>query len=356
MNTPTRIATTLALLGSMLLPVTGMAKPSLEARVNKAHIVAQKGSNSTPNTRAKFARSGENVTLHAVAEGRQDGKNAFFSSSPFVHIKGRKIKTQKPLDGMDVQWYKVESDSKGTHYDNKNQTNGKSKLKFVNTPWKKGWKVDADVHPTTLIDQFTDIKEGLGVMRYMAVVTYKGKPIATLGAQEIMDAQKGDKVKSRRIIDPNVMKVAYRPNTGSWTDKVFELFNTPYLWGSFSSDVDRQWGSDCADLVVYAARHSGRSKAPYTWSYGLQNFMKLINVVNGRSGEHFTSNGERIPWSEKGVKQGDALIGGRHAMLLYKDNGDGYLGKNDLMIHTLFAEPRIEKIETHTLEEVRRFR
>lgn len=355
MKASTRIASTLALLGSMIIPSVGEAKPSLEARINKAHIVAQQDS-KIPNTRAKFVHSGQNVTLHPVVEGRNKGKKAFFSSAPFVHIKGRKIKTQKPLEGMQVQWYKVESDSNGIFYDNKADFNVPKALKFKNTPWKKGWNVSADVHPTTLSDQFSGISEGLGTMRYMAVVTYKGKRIATIGAEEIMDAQKDNKVKGRRVIDPRVMKVAYRPNTGSWTDRVFELFNTPYIWGSFASDVDKQWGSDCADLVVYAARHSGRSKTPYTWSYGLREFTDLISKVDGKKGEHFTIDGKPIPWGKNGVQLGDALIGGRHAMLLYKDNGDGYLGKSDLMVHTLFAEPRVERIGTHTPEDVRRFR
>ncbi len=355
MRASIRVAATLALLGSMLIPTIGAAKPSLEARVNKAHIVAQKG-NSTPNTRAKFAHSGEKVILHPVVEGRNNGKKAYFSSAPFVHIKGRKIKTQKPLEGMHVQWYKVESDSNGIFYDNKADFNAPKVLRFTNTPWKKGWKVDADVHPTTLKDQFSSLKEGLGVMRYMAVVTYKGKRIATLGAQEIMDAQKVNQVKGRRVIDPKVMKVAYRPNTGSWTDKVFELFNTPYIWGSFPSDVNRQWGSDCADLVVYAARHSGRAKTPYTWSYGLRDHLDLVSKVDGKKGGLFTFNGKPIPWGKDGVQKGDALVGGRHAMLLYADNGDGYLGKNDLMVHTLFAEPTREKIGNHSVEDVRRFK
>ena len=349
-----------------LIPQCGQLDLSRnEFEVQNIYIVSKQTGEETADLKPEFAIRDSEVNLYAVVEVVENGKRVYITEADSIKLHRRipRGRMRKPefVDYLNIEWNKVEADSRGISFDNNNQAGTDVTIPYVNTDWKSGWTVKADVHPTTLNDQFPNSVSGLGTMRYNINIQHNGNMYSTPGADEltIVDGTRGDIIVNRKRIERRLAKVAFRNNENNATDFAFELFNTPYIWGSRSFDVDQQIGSDCADLVVYSHKrdglingHRGR-RQKYTWSEGLRNFTSLVAKPVGVSYNHLVDeNGSKIPWGK--VRQGDVILQPRHAAILYKDNGDGYLGAGDTMIETLFNEPRIVEIRTNI--EVRRWR
>ena len=214
---------------------------------------------------------------------------------------------------MIIECFKVEPFRNSYAYVSK-----RNPIDYTETPWKEGWKVKADVHPTDLQDQFPDLETGLGVMRYKVSIKLNGKRVSSPGKKKLAGGGLSNKVH----------RVSFRPATGQATDYIFELFNTPYIWGSKPFQVDNQIGSDCADLPVYGRRRQG-FKTNYTWSKGLLNNRRLI---------------KKLPFGTS-PKNGDLIYFRRHIAVFYQSASDNSLSMEDKVIHTLYGEPEITKIK-----------
>tara|TARA_Y100000310_G_scaffold159115_1_gene158629 strand:+ start:51595 stop:52686 length:1092 start_codon:yes stop_codon:yes gene_type:complete len=343
-----------ALIAFNLIPHCGVIDRT-PLKIQNVYIVSKQDHEQRADLKPEFAVRDEVVKLYAVVEAINKGRKMYITEADDIKLKGRipgsKIRKPVAKDCITIDWSKVEADSKGEAYDNNNQTGNSVGIPYVNTNWKKGWVVTADVHPTTLDDQFDKSVSGLGTMRYKIDVLHSQVKYSTPGAKEltILESKLGKNIVARKRAEPKLAKVVYRNNEGNPTDFAFELFNTPYIWGSRQFDADQQIGSDCADLVVYARRRDGRvnghrgRKQKYTWSTGLLSYTNSIVNVSSRSGKHFKDkNGNKIPWGK--VKAGDIIYVPGHVGILYKDDGDGYFGRNDFWIDTIFREPRVNTI------------
>ncbi|MBT4650960.1 hypothetical protein HOC13_00365 [Candidatus Woesearchaeota archaeon] len=311
-------------------------------------IVSQTEGEDFADDRPEFAKEGEKVILYAVVKAKdKDGKTVFYTEAPKLKINNKKISPAQiisPKDiGRSLEWFKLEP--AGENYNNKRNDKFKlEKIDYAQTLFTEGWSAQANSHPTILYDAFKHLKTGLGVMRYQLTFTdSQGKEFSTPGIE----------CRSKGGLCDKVHKVAFREDNGNWTDYAFELFNSPYIWGSIGKQVDRQIGVDCADLVVYAKRRhqeetSGKKRQPYTWSYGLEKYTNTIVEFDGADiWGNPLADGKLVKFNET-VQEGDILLFPRHAAILYKDSSikgvEGTLDAYDLAIHTLFNEPEIISI------------
>lgn len=284
----------------------------------EVYIVSQIQDTKIADQKPKYAKLGEQVVLKTVLKAKENGKIVYFTEAENIKIKGRKIPKQlikkwEQACQPKIDWFKVEP----TH-NNYSHVSGRNPIDYAETSFAQGWKAKANVHPTHFQDQFLDSESGLGVMRYKVTLNLNGKELSTLGKNSLLYGG----------ISKKVHKVTFRPNTGSSTDYLFELFNAPYVWGSTPYQVDNQVGVDCADLAVYALRRTGH-KIKYTWSRGLLGDKK-----------HFL----RVPLDSE-AKSGDILYSGRHISVLYRNNSKGIVNREDFVIHTLFHEPNVVKVK-----------
>ncbi len=317
-------------------PAPGQVKANLCARDAAAGIrplgltiVSRKekpGSAAHPRAdqRPKLARLDEAVYLYAVLKARYEGAVVYFTTADRVRLgraslPGHKLKPWPLACQPAIQWHKVEP----TH-NNYSYVKRSNPIAYAETPFARGWRVRADVHPNHLGDQFKKVKSGVGVMRFKATLTLGHRTLATPGREAL----------SNGGISKKVLRVTHRPHSGKITDYAFELFNTPYIWGSMGYQVEGQVGVDCADLMVYALRRSGR-KLKYTWSKGLvADRRRFARITDGK------------------VRVGDILYHGRHVGMLLEENGNGKLDGGDKVVHTLFHEPEVLPVKTFGWPEV----
>jgi hypothetical protein len=355
-----RLVTSLALLCCLHGPVTSLGAvddpssnkgPRLEQIVaessplkiepKQVYLVSQiVGQDDFADQTPKYATVGQEVKLHVVLEAREGEKTVYYTTAPKVKIKGKEISPAQvktwPLNGTQpkIEIVKVQPDPQETSYvypdGNDHSFNH---VQYEEIPFEKGWSTPADVH---FNNQFPQVKRGLGVMHYSVNLKYGNQELSSPGKESIELGGISDKV----------IRVSFRPNTGSWVDYLFELFNTPYIWGSVPKQVDSQVGSDCADLVLYGWRRAGHADLEYTWSDGLRSGKYTHFVVDV---DEWNVNGIKdlkgrdIKFGET-VREGDLLSFFRHVGVLYKDNGNGILDCDDLMIHVLGDFPKIEGI------------
>ena len=130
-------------------------------------------------------------------------------------------------------------------------------------------------------------------------------------------------------LTPAVFKVAVRRDD-SLIGFATELLHTPYIFGSAGPDGRNQSdlliGSDCADFVIYARRRMGK-KASYTSSYELDRQAPEVKKGPARVGDvvHFPSM--------------------RHVAILFEDREPvGVVDANDLILHTCWAPPTVQRI------------
>lgn len=162
---------------------------------------------------------------------------------------------------------------------------------------------------------------GAGTMAFKVRVTLKdGRVLETPGKEAV---KYGGLTKA-------VHRVTLRRDD-SLIGYASELINTPYIFGSAGPDGRNQSdlliGSDCADLIVYARRRMGK-RAEYTSSYALdRQAPPLAPGVPAREGDvvHFPSS--------------------RHVAILFKDNPPkGVVDEGDLILHTCWAPPAVQRI------------
>ncbi|PIN75803.1 hypothetical protein COV17_03600 [Candidatus Woesearchaeota archaeon CG10_big_fil_rev_8_21_14_0_10_36_11] len=279
----------------------------------------------------KYATIDDTVEMYVVLEATRFGQKVYFTDAPCIKLQGKRkadrVMSWPSSKKPDVEWFKVEAEGNSYGYISKRHP-----ILYEETSWRDGWKTSADVHPTSFEDLFLEKPSGIGVMRFKVVARLNGREMASSGSESIKHG----------AISTKVHRVSFRPDTGSWTDYLFELFNTPYIWASTTSQVDSLIGSDCADFATYGWRRYGHEN-PYTWSYGLRNKKHTTRIAQisdtNTRGILLDNGGNPVPYGT--VNEGDVVFFPRHIAVLYEDNGNGVLDCSDLVLHTLFHEPTI---------------
>lgn len=289
-----------------------------------------------------YARKGQDVRLYAVV--RTGTK--FFSDAPSLIIGGKKV-TPDPLPkDAKVTWERIEPVTA-------NMSNTSSgEFRFEAIEYKATaiestahW-ITADVRPTLTVDH----GDGVGTMRYRVIVD----GVASAG----IDAKRG---RGAGGLSDKVMRVTVRRDD-TFLGFLTEMYGQPYIWASAgTSDKAHQSehleGSDCADLMVYAARRAGKHVS-YTWTGGLPLITKLLGGgKRDDKGVYRSADGKPVPFT----KTGDLVLFTRHVGALAEDKGTiGVLDDQDIIIHTLFDSPKEQAIAdtgyADTPVEVRRWR
>lgn len=177
----------------------------------------------------------------------------------------------------------------------------------------------ADITPTKLatVPQLP----GVGTMAFrVEVISKDGVTLTTPG---MTSTKYGG-------LTPDVFRVTLRRDD-SLIGYASELLNTPYIFGSAGPDGRNQSdlliGSDCADLIIYARRRSGK-KATYTSSYEIDRQAPLLKAGKApRAGDlvHFPAS--------------------RHVAILFEDREPvGQVDENDLILHTCWAPPTVQRM------------
>ena len=269
----------------LLLTIILAAKPSLEL-----HGAAGE---AKPRREWVYARQGQAVTLHAMLRGGL---------------------------AKEVRWFKVEPTIGAI--DNTTPSFHFEKVTYAETalPDCEGkLTCAADITPTKLAT--VPALPGVGTMAYrVEVTTEDGAVLTTPG----MTSTKYGGLK------PDVFRVTLRRDD-TLIGYATELLNTPYIFGSAGPDGRNQSdlliGSDCADLIIYARRRSGK-KATYTSSYEIDKQAPLLEAGKPpRAGDlvHFPAS--------------------RHVAILFEDREPvGQVDENDLILHTCWAPPTVQRM------------
>jgi hypothetical protein len=210
--------------------------------------------------------------------------------------------------------------------------------------------IPADVRPTLTPDH----GNGVGTMRFQAVVTQGDRTIASPGP----DARRG---RGSGGLTDAVMRVSIRRDD-TYLGYLTEMYGQPYVWASAgvtdtTHQSERLEGSDCADFIVYGARRSGKNIS-YTWTGGLPGISTLLaSGTRGADGVYRDAKGDPLPFT----KPGDMILFPRHVGALVEDRGTiGVLDDQDIMMHTLFDSPKEQPIAdsgyADKAVELRRFR
>ncbi|MFT3699165.1 MAG: hypothetical protein QM831_38820 [Kofleriaceae bacterium] len=299
--------------------------------------------------RPAYARRDQHVMLHALVEVG----HAWFGDVTSVELAGKKVSVS-PLakaPPFSIAWKRIEpasvnlsnTDDTGFHF---------TPVDYQTTDIKDAHEtiLAPDVRPTLTPDH----GNGVGTMRYQAIVTAGDHTIASAGTE----ARRG---KGSGGLTDAVMRVSIRRDD-TYLGYLTEMYGQPYIWASAgitdaTHEAERLEGSDCADFIVYGARRSGK-KLAYTWTGGLPGITKLLATGNrGEDGIYRDAKGKPIPFT--GV--GDVILFPRHVGALVEDRGTiGVLDDQDIMMHTLFDSPKEQPIAdsgyADKLVELRRFR
>jgi cell wall-associated NlpC family hydrolase len=240
-----------------------------------------------------YAKKGEAVTLHAVLKG---------------------------AEATAVHWFKIEPTVGAI--DNTTPSFHFEPVSYVETalPECEGkLTCPADITPTKLAK--VEALPGVGTMAFRVETTCKDG--STLSTPGMTSTKYGG-------LTHEVYRVAVRRDD-SLIGFATELINTPYIFGSAGPDGRNQSdlliGSDCADLIVYARRRSGK-KATYTSSYDIDRQAPLLK-------------------EGKTPRPGDLVHfpGSRHVAILFEDREPiGVVDENDLILHTCWAPPTVQRM------------
>jgi len=314
--------------------------PASCPQITSVSIVSRIGEEGTADEKRKFARAGRTVTLFAVVKTGEGEERKSYTLAPLRRRKRTVDPAQWPAAcPVKVSWQKVEA--KVESYNNAYSA-PPANISYAETDWKEGWSVAADVHPTLMHDDFSDVSHGLGTMRY--------KLLVQAGDQSV--SSKGLECREGGAVCRAVHTVAYRKDD-SYLGYLHELFNLPYIYGSKrikgGHQSDLLVGSDCADFAVYGKRRQrGRKKFGYTYTGGLYKLSKKrFRVALDSENCYVDKKGKRLEFgNRKRVRPGDLInFDAGHVGVLVEDDGDGYLDTGDLIMHTLFREPEIVSIE-----------
>lgn len=246
-----------------------------------------------PKRQWVYGKQGQVVTLHAVLHG---------------------------AEAKEVRWFKIEPTIGAI--DNTTPSFHFEPVTYVETalPACEGkLTCPADVTPTKLPK--VDALPGCGTMAFrVEAVSKEGAALSTPG---MTNTKYGG-------LTQDVYRVTLRRDD-TLIGYATELLNTPYIFGSAGPDGRNQSdlliGSDCADLIVYARRRSGK-KAEYTSSYSIDRQAPLL--AEG-----------------KPPRAGDLVHfpGSRHVAILFEDREPvGVVDENDLILHTCWAPPTVQRM------------
>ena len=221
-------------------------------------------------------------------------------------------------DAHDFRWYRVEPITPSVD-------NTQPSFHFANIDFEET-EIDAcrgksscpaEVTPT----KFAPVPQlaGAGTMAFKVTAIAKdGATISTPGRESMKWGG----------LTTEVFRVTFRRDD-TLIGYASELLNTPYIFGSAGPDgrnqTDLLIGSDCADLAVYARRRAG-FKAEYTSSYGIDQQAREVKGP-AREGDvlHFPSM--------------------RHVAILFEDREPkGVVTEDDLILHTCWAPPTVQRI------------
>lgn len=321
--------------------------PAVTGAVTKVHVVASVG-DAIASDQPAYARKDQPVTLHVVIEvGKQ-----MFSDLSEVKLGKRTIHPAPIANAPATQiaWNRIEpaeanysnTDGGGFHF---------TAIEYRATPLADHTAaITADVRPTLTVDH----GDGVGTMRFQAVVTQGANTIASAGPEATRGRGSGG-------LSDAVMRVSIRRDD-TYLGYLTEMYGQPYIWASAgltdsTHESERLEGPDCADFIVYGARRTG-NKLAYTWTGGLPGITKLLaGGTRGDDGIYRDAKGKPVPFTQPG----DLILFPRHVGALVEDRGTiGVLDDQDIMMHTLFDSPKEVRIAdsgyAETVVELRRFR
>ncbi|GMV42914.1 MAG: hypothetical protein AMXMBFR64_46300 [Myxococcales bacterium] len=343
--------TTLPLLAVLAaLPAEVRAAP--EPRLTGVHVVARLADEGVATTSPVVARASRKAILSVVAVVTEGGRERIYGDVP-VRLPGRRgVITPEPWPSLPVRirWWRIEPDTVGQSFDNTAPSYHYDPIPYAETAIlgaQQQWSLVADPRPTLLPS--TD--EWIGTMRYKAEVTALGATLATPGAE-------------RRTLggpDPAVLRVSYEGERGhAYVNALLAHFHQPYIWGSMGPSDRRHQaelfiGADCADLLTAAYRRWSGKDVAYGWSASFLPggaYAKKHGRVVARKASRAPdgvirdAGGQPVTVGPGETAQiGDVVVLPRHVGVLSEDRAPlGVLDDNDLIIHTLFAEPREEPL------------
>ena len=259
------------------------------------------------------------------------------------------------LGHCSIKWYKVE-EANGDHYSNTYPSWHWEKIPYKETEvieWRNRLIVTADVTPTVFDPMYCN-GNVVGTMRFKAVININGETYSTPGKES---TYKGS-------ISQDVHRISLKGHTNNEViNYALTMCNLPYIWGS-ESFTGSKWdkhqaelyiGADCADFVVAAYQMAGKG-LPYDSIKDLS-YTKIIAIqCSEENGNYLDEQNSTIPIGEEGINIGDIVYWGEvHVGLFYADksdpqgeysgDADGIFNQWDMVLHTLFAEPKIESIQ-----------
>jgi len=127
------------------------------------------------------------------------------------------------------------------------------------------------------------------------------------------------------IVDDNIIQIIVREND-CYTGYLTELISLPFVIPpknmiGFGHQTDLHIGTDCAELAIYGIRRMGY-KVPYCGPRGITDYLDKSDELVSGTILHF----------------------GFQVSVLYKENGNGKLDADDLLIHAYKDKVAIEKV------------
>ena len=264
------------------------------------------------------------------------------------------IPSLKALGNVSIKWYKIE-EANGDDYNNPDPSWHWEDIPYKETEvveWRNKFIVNADVTPTVFEPVYCNGKV-VGTMRYKAVLTINDETFSTPDKES----------KHMNSISKAVHRISLKGNTNNEViNCALAMCNLPYIWGSASFTGDKYdnhqaelfIGADCADFCVAAHQMAGK-QLPYDCIRYLSHTRIITKENSVKNGNYLDSDNNEIKVGNDGVQAGDFVYWGTaHVGLFFEDksnpNGqysgqaDGIFNHWDLVLHTLEAEPKIERI------------
>ena len=261
----------------------------------------------------------------------------------------------KSLGDISIKWYKIE-EANGDDYSNTKPSWHWEDIPYKETEiveWRDKFIVNVDVTPTVFEPVYCNGKV-VGTMRYKAVVTIDGDTYSTPGKES----------KHKGSISKAVHRISLKGNTDNEViNYALAMCNLPYIWGSESFTGDKYdnhqaelfIGADCADFCV-AAHQMADKQLPYDSIKDLSHTKVIAKQHSADNGNYLNVENQKITVGTNGVQVGDFIYWGTaHVGLFYEDKSDpdsnlageadGIFNEWDLVLHTLYAEPKVEAIK-----------
>jgi len=338
-----------ALLSTLTLLPTAPPKQT-RVEISKVWVALSAHGHAATNQEVRV-RKDTPITAWLVVEARVSGRRRIFSNAPELK-KGKKTLSRverwpADLESPNIKFLRLEADPKGGIYDNtgkleawwhpeRNDTHPESwhwcPIDYAESDsgWGSVWSHQVNARPTKTPDKY----DGLGTMRFVAKVTFRGKEYRSIGQEH----------RDKAGLKPGIATIRVRMND-SPVGFMTELINVPYVYGSHTPtgrindhQSERGVGADCADLMVYGWRRSGR-RLTYTWTQGLKKLTRLqVRASTVKDGVYQDKKGQPIRFGEQ-VRPNDILLWGRHVAAVVSTDKSGFLTPKTIILHTLTGSP-----------------